>query len=42
MYLDLATALNLISTLTLIGALIFTGLQVREANRARRDQAASP
>ena len=40
MHLDFATALNLISAVTLIGALIFTGLQVREANRARRDQAA--
>ncbi len=37
--LDLATVLNLISTLAIVGALIFTGLQVREANRARRDQA---
>jgi hypothetical protein len=40
MHLDLASALNLVSTVTLIGALIFTGLQVRAANRARRDQAA--
>ena len=40
MHLDFATALNLISTVTLIGALIFTGLQVRAANRMRRDQAA--
>ncbi len=40
MHLDLATALNLISTLTLIGALVFTGLQLRASNRARRDQAA--
>jgi hypothetical protein len=39
MHLDLASALNLISTLAIVGALIFTGLQVREANRARRDQA---
>ena len=39
MHLDLATALNLISTLAIVGALVFTGLQVREANRARRDQA---
>ena len=38
MHLDLATALNLISTLAIVGALVFTGLQVREANRARRDQ----
>lgn len=40
MHFDFATTLNLVSTLTLIGALAFTGLQVREANRARRDQAA--
>jgi hypothetical protein len=39
-HIDFAGALNLISTVTLIGALIFTGLQVRAANRARRDQAA--
>jgi hypothetical protein len=37
---DFASALNLVSTITLIGALVFTGLQVRAANRARRDQAA--
>jgi hypothetical protein len=40
MHLDFTSALNLVSTVTLIGALIFTGLQVRAANRARRDQAA--
>src|SRR5438067_3660139 len=40
MHLDFASALNLVSTATLIGALIFTGLQVRAANRARREQAA--
>jgi hypothetical protein len=40
MHLDFANALNLVSTVTLIGALVFTGLQVRAANRARRDQAA--
>jgi hypothetical protein len=40
MHLDFANALNLVSTITLIGALIFTGLQVRVANRARREQAA--
>ena len=39
MHIDFANALNLISTLTLIGALVFTGLQVRAANRARREQA---
>jgi hypothetical protein len=40
MHLDFASALNLVSTITLIGALVFTGMQVRAANRARRDQAA--
>src|SRR5438046_10211647 len=40
MHLDFASALNLVSTITVIGALVFTGLQVRTANRARRDQAA--
>jgi hypothetical protein len=40
MHLDFANALNLVSTVTLIGALLFTGLQVRAANRARREQAA--
>ena len=40
MHLSFADALNLISTLTLIGALVFTGMQVRSANSARRDQAA--
>jgi len=40
MHLDFTNALNLVSTITLIGALVFTGLQVRAANRARRDQAA--
>src|SRR5216110_1955393 len=40
MHLDFASALNLVSTVTLIGALVFTGLQVRAANRARREQAA--
>src|SRR5438046_8177696 len=40
MPLDLADLLNLVSTVTLIGALIFTGMQVRAANRARREQAA--
>lgn len=40
MHLDFANILNLVSTVTLIGALVFTGLQVREANRTRRDQAA--
>ena len=40
MHLDFADVLNLVSTITLIGALVFTGLQVRTANRARREQAA--
>jgi hypothetical protein len=40
MHLDLSAALNLVSTLAIVGALIFTGLQVRAANLARRDQAA--
>ena len=40
MHLDLPAALNLISTLAIVGALIFTGMQVRAANMARRDQAA--
>jgi hypothetical protein len=37
---DLASTLNVISTIAIVGALIFTGLQVRAANRARQDQAA--
>ena len=40
MHVDFASALNLVSTVTLIGALVFTGLQVRAANRARREQMA--
>ena len=36
----LADALNIASTLTLIGALIFAGIQVRVANRVRAEQAA--
>ena len=40
MHVDFASALNLVSTITVIGALVFTGLQVRTANRARREQAA--
>jgi hypothetical protein len=39
-HLDFASALNLVSTVTLIGALVFTGMQVRSANRARREQMA--
>ena len=33
-------ALNILSTLAVFGALVFTGLEVREANRARAEQAA--
>jgi hypothetical protein len=40
MHLDFANLLNLVSTVTLIGALVFTGLRVRAANRAGREQAA--
>lgn len=40
MNLDFPSLLNLISTVVLVAALVFTALQVREANRARRDQAA--
>src|SRR5256886_17505994 len=40
MHFDFANVLSLVSTVTLIGALVFTGLQVRAANRARREQAA--
>ena len=40
MHFDITSALNLISTIAIVGALIFTGLQVRAANRARADQAA--
>jgi hypothetical protein len=36
----LADVLNIASTLTLIGALVFAGLQVRVANRMRAEQAA--
>jgi hypothetical protein len=39
MHLDLASWLNLVSTVAIVGALIFTGLQVRAANLTRRDQA---
>ena len=39
MHLDIATALNIVSTLAIVGALIFAALQVREVNTARREQA---
>ncbi len=37
---ELATLLNVLSTLALVGALIFAGLQVRSGNRVRDEQAA--
>ena len=40
MHLDLASILNLVSTAAIVGALVFTALQVRAASNARRDQAA--
>jgi hypothetical protein len=40
MNLDLAVWLNLISTVAIVAALIFTALQVRQASIKRRDQAA--
>jgi hypothetical protein len=40
MHLDFTNTLSLVSTVTWIGAFVFTGLQVRAANRARREQAA--
>ena len=39
-HLDLSSILNFISTAAVVGALIFTALQVRAANHSRRDQAA--
>jgi hypothetical protein len=39
-HLDLASLLNLVSTAAIVGALVFTALQVRAANSTRRDQAA--
>jgi len=38
--LSLQDWLSLISTVAIVMALVFTGVQVREANQARRDQAA--
>lgn len=35
---ELATVLNVVSTFALGGALVFAGLQVRSANRAREEQ----
>ena len=39
-HIDLASVLNLVSTAAIVGALVFTALQVRAANNARRDQGA--
>jgi hypothetical protein len=36
MHLDFASALNLVSTIAIVGALIFIALQVRAASRAAR------
>jgi hypothetical protein len=41
MHLDLASVLNVISTIAIVAALIFTALQVRQGNVERRDQAAT-
>jgi hypothetical protein len=40
MHLDLAVWLNLVSTVAIVGALIFTAVQVRQGNMKRRDLAA--
>src|SRR5262245_26453525 len=40
MHLDLAVWLNLVSTFAIVGALIFTAVQVRQGNIKRRDLAA--
>jgi len=37
---EVSTLLNILSTLALVGALVFAGLQVRSANRTRSEQAA--
>lgn len=39
-HVDLATILNLVSMIVIVGAVIFTALQVRQSNRSQRDQAA--
>ena len=39
-HLDLAVWLNVISTLAIVAALIFTAMQVRQGNMKRKDQAA--
>lgn len=38
-HVDLATILNLVSTIAIVGALVFTALQVRQGNRSQRNQA---
>ena len=40
MHLDFSSTLNLISTIAIIGALVFTALQVRQGNLKRSEQAA--
>jgi hypothetical protein len=40
MHLSFSDVLNLVSAITLVAALVFAGLQVRQANRARRERAA--
>jgi hypothetical protein len=40
MHFDLAVWLNLVSTVAIVGALIFTAVQVRQGNMKRRDLAA--
>jgi hypothetical protein len=37
---ELATLLNVVSTLVLVGPLLFAGLQIRAGNRVRDEQAA--
>ena len=39
-HLDLSILLNLVSTVAIVAALVFTALQVRAASNSRRDQAA--
>jgi hypothetical protein len=39
-HLDLGSILNLVSTVAIVGALVFAALQVRAASNARRDQGA--
>ncbi|MDQ6931574.1 MAG: hypothetical protein M3160_00195 [Candidatus Eremiobacteraeota bacterium] len=37
---EISTLLNILSTMALVGALLFAGLQLRSANRVRSEQAA--